>query len=72
MFRTNIRHGRATSTGVRRGGAALGSCEGAAAGPRVGAANGSYERAASTFRGVPPENLTFKIKFLWSYVVVKI
>ena len=72
MFRTNVRRGRATSTGVRRGGAALGSCEGAAAGPRVGAAPMRRKGAASTFRGVPPENLTFKIKFLWSCVVVKI
>ena len=70
---------RPRAAGVGRGGAALGSCEGAAAGScgaaanfgRPGAADGScgraavtwHEGAATTFRGEPPENLTFKIKF---------
>jgi len=50
---------------------AVGSCEGAAAGPRQGAADGSCEGAgsgarkgAATFQQTgPPENLTLKIKF---------
>ena len=46
----------------------VGSCDGAAAGRRPGAAVGSCETSC----GVRPQNLTFKIKFLWSCVVVKI
>jgi len=71
---------RPRAADVGRGGAALGSCVGAAAGPRDGAAAGPRDGAAPVRRkgaatrscGVPPENLTFKIKFLWSCVVVKI
>ena len=79
---------RPRAAGVRRGGAAAGSCEGAAPGPRgaaanfgrPGAADGScgraaltwHEGAATTFWAGPPENLTFKIKFLGSCVVVEI
>ena len=51
------------AAGVRRGGAALGSCVGAAAGPRDGAAPVRRKGAATKSCGVPPENLTFKIKF---------
>ena len=79
MFRTNVRVPRPRAADVGRVGAALGSCEGAAAGScgaaanfdRPGAADGSCEGAAPTrrkgaatlFRAGPPENLTFKIKF---------
>ena len=80
MFRTNVRVPRPRATGVRRGGAAAGSCGSAANFGRPGAADGSCEGAAPTrrkgaatlFRAGPPENLTFKIKFLGSCVVVKI
>ena len=54
---------RPRAAGVRRGGAALGSCEGAAAVRRQAAAPVRRKGAASTFRGEPPKNLTFKIKF---------
>ena len=63
MFRTNVRRGRTTSTGVRRGGAASGSCEGAAAGPRGAAAPVRRKGAATRSCGEPAQNLTFKIKF---------
>jgi len=72
MFRTNVRVPRPRAADVGRGGAALGSCEGAAAGPRDGAAPVRRKGAATKSCGVPPKNLTFKIKFLWSCVVVKI
>ena len=65
---------RGRAAGVGREGAALGSCDGAAAVrqqgaadfPREGAASGPREGAAILQRTGPPQNLTLKIKFLWS------
>ena len=73
-FRTYVRVPRGRAAGVGREGAALGSYDGAAAGRRQGAADFPREGAAPTRRkGAailqrtgPPQNLTFKIKFLWS------
>ena len=80
MFRTNVRFPRPHAAGVGRGGAAAGSCGAAANFGRPGAADGSCEGAtparrkgaATLFRAGPPENLTFKIKFLGSCGRVKI
>ena len=54
---------RPRAAGVGRGGAALGSCEGAAAGPRGAAAPVRRKGAATRSCGEPAQNLTFKIKF---------
>ena len=62
-FRTNVHVPQPRAAGVRRGGAALGSCEGAAAGPRDGAAPVRRKGAATKSCGEPAQNLTFKIKF---------
>ena len=88
MFRTNVRIPQPRTAGAHCQISPVGSCEGATAGScgaaanfgRPGAADGSCEGAApvrwkgaaTLFRAGPPENLTFKIKFLWSCVVVKI
>ena len=66
-FRTNVRVPRPRAAGVGGWGAALGSCEGAAAGSCEGAAPDYSEGA-----GMRRQNLTFKIKFSGSCVVVEI
>ena len=58
MFRTNVRVPRPRAAGVRRGGAALGSCEGAADFGREGATSGRTQGAAGAHR-----NLTKIVKF---------
>ena len=74
--RTNVRRGRPSSAVARCQILPVGSCEGAAAAPRWGAADGSCVGAASKPQkgaatwscGVPAGNLTFKIKFSGSCV----
>ena len=71
MFRTNVRIPQPRAAGTHCQISPVGSCEGAAAGRRRGAADGSCVGAAPARRkgaatkscGEPPENLTFKIKF---------